>query len=110
MQGKKWDGPEQYEDVTGKLMMLPTDVALVHDPKFKVFVKEYAKDEDAFFNDFAAAWTKLTENGCKNLSDYEIVNLERKISKGDAQEAVAKLLSVVAGSIKAVPAKKGWFW
>ena len=26
---RKWTGPEQYEDPTGKLMMLPSDLALV---------------------------------------------------------------------------------
>jgi cytochrome c peroxidase len=32
---KKWAGPEQYEDPTGALMMLPTDMALLWDKKFK---------------------------------------------------------------------------
>jgi hypothetical protein len=32
---KKWNGPLQYEDKTGTLMMLPTDMALVWDRKFK---------------------------------------------------------------------------
>ena len=32
---KKWAGPLQYEDPSGKLMMLPTDMALVWDKKFK---------------------------------------------------------------------------
>jgi catalase (peroxidase I) len=27
----------------------------------------YAKDEKKFFADFAKAYAKLTENGCKNL-------------------------------------------
>jgi len=67
-QGKKWTGPEQYEDKTGDLMMLPTDIALIKDAKMLPIVKEYAKDEAVFFKDFAAAWTKLQENGCKNLA------------------------------------------
>jgi hypothetical protein len=32
---KKWDGPLQYENPEGNLMMLPTDMALVWDRKFK---------------------------------------------------------------------------
>jgi len=32
---KKWEGPEQYEDPSGKLMMLPADLALIRDPAFK---------------------------------------------------------------------------
>ncbi len=32
---KKWNGPLQYEDPTGKLMMLPTDMVLLWDRGFK---------------------------------------------------------------------------
>ena len=60
---KKWSGPLQYEDKTGQLMMLPTDMALVWDKKFKKYVDVYAKDEQTFFNDFAAAFSKLLELG-----------------------------------------------
>jgi len=62
---KKWDGPEQYEDPSGELMMLPTDMALLWDPEFKKFVELYAKDKQAFFKDFAAAYGKLLELGVK---------------------------------------------
>jgi cytochrome c peroxidase len=62
---KKWNGPEQYEDPTGKLMMLPADMAFIWDPEFKKYVEIYAKDENLFFKDFAAAFQKLTENGVK---------------------------------------------
>jgi cytochrome c peroxidase len=61
--GKIWDGPDQYEDATGQLMMLPSDIALIQDPKFKEVVELYAKDEDAFFKDFAKAFSKLLELG-----------------------------------------------
>jgi catalase (peroxidase I) len=61
---KKWTGPLQYEDAeTGELMMLPTDLALRDDPKFRVYVEQYAKDEQLFFNDFAQAFGKLLANG-----------------------------------------------
>lgn len=60
---KKWDGPLQYEDKSGQLMMLPTDMALVWDKKLKQYVDLYAKDEEAFFKDFAAAFSKLMELG-----------------------------------------------
>ena len=40
-------------------MMLPTDIALIHDPIFKDYVEEYAKDQSQFFNDFAAAYSKV---------------------------------------------------
>jgi cytochrome c peroxidase len=62
--GKPWDGPDQYEDSTGQLMMLPSDIVLIKDPEFKKVVELYAKDEDAFFQDFAKAFSKLLELGC----------------------------------------------
>ena len=62
-EGGKWAGPTQYEDPTGKLMMLPTDMALLWDGKFKKYVKEYAKDEEKFFRDFAVAFGRLLELG-----------------------------------------------
>lgn len=61
---KDWDGQTQFEDVkTKSLMMLPTDFALVFDPKFRKISREYAKDQDKLFKDFAAAFTKLLEGG-----------------------------------------------
>jgi cytochrome c peroxidase len=61
--GKPWTGPDQFEDSTGKLMMLPSDIALTLDPEFKKYVELYAKDETAFFKDFASAFAKLLELG-----------------------------------------------
>jgi len=65
---KKWSGPLQYEDRSGQLMMLPTDMALVWDRKFKPHVDRYAADEDAFFADFAAAFSKLLALGVPGQS------------------------------------------
>lgn len=57
-------GNLQYEDVaTGKLMMLPTDLALKTDPVFAPIALEYANDQDLFFKDFRAAFAKLLANG-----------------------------------------------
>ena len=54
----------QYEDKTTKtLMMLPTDVALVTDKKFKQWVDKYAADEALFFKDFSVVVLKLFELG-----------------------------------------------
>eukprot|EP00604_Paraphysomonas_vestita_P001710 CAMPEP_0174817772 /NCGR_PEP_ID=MMETSP1107-20130205/298_1 /TAXON_ID=36770 /ORGANISM="Paraphysomonas vestita, Strain GFlagA" /LENGTH=324 /DNA_ID=CAMNT_0016028781 /DNA_START=98 /DNA_END=1072 /DNA_ORIENTATION=- len=63
--GKKWEGPNQYENPDGSLMMLPADLSLVKAPEFKPFVELYAKDEKQFFNDFSAAFSKLLELGVK---------------------------------------------
>ncbi|KAF2235178.1 class II peroxidase [Viridothelium virens] len=61
---KKWNGPKQYEDVeSGSLMMLPTDMALVKDDKFRAHVERYAKDEEVFFKEFADVVCKLFELG-----------------------------------------------
>lgn len=61
--GKKWTGPAQFEDKTGAIMMLPADIALLHDPEFRKYVEIYAKDEDLFFKDFSSAFAKLLELG-----------------------------------------------
>lgn len=61
---RDWDGPEQYHDESGTLMMLPTDMALIQDDGFLPFVKKYAEDEQAFFNDFAEAFGELLAKGC----------------------------------------------
>ena len=44
-------------------MMLPSDMALLSDPEFKKWVEAYAKDEQLFFKDFAAAFAKLLALG-----------------------------------------------
>lgn len=63
-QWKKWDGPKQYEDKkTKSLMMLPGDMAIIEDKKFKEWVVKYAADNDLFFSDFSAAVSKLFELG-----------------------------------------------
>lgn len=69
--GQAWTGPLQYEDPTGELMMLPTDVSLTSDPKFRVWTEKYAQDEDLFMRDFGKAWTKLTELGCSGLESTD---------------------------------------
>ncbi len=42
-----------YVHYVGKLMMLPTDIALIEDPVFRAYVELYASNQAAFFNDFA---------------------------------------------------------
>ena len=61
---RKWNGPKQYEDKGSKsLMMLPADMSLIQDKAFRKHVERYAKDNDAFFVDFALAIEKLFELG-----------------------------------------------
>lgn len=58
---KEWDGPLQYQDPSGELMMLPTDLALIEDPNFRQWVELYAADEQRFFDEFASAYSKLLD-------------------------------------------------
>lgn len=44
-------------------MMLPADMALVQDKKFKQWVEKYAADNDLWFRDFSNAIVKLFELG-----------------------------------------------
>eukprot|EP01126_Amoeba_proteus_P033576 TRINITY_DN3300_c0_g1_i8.p1 TRINITY_DN3300_c0_g1~~TRINITY_DN3300_c0_g1_i8.p1 ORF type:complete len:210 (-),score=34.18 TRINITY_DN3300_c0_g1_i8:99-728(-) len=62
---KNWDGPLQFEDESKKLMMTPTDIALVIDPQFRKWVQAFAQDEDLFFREFTSAFQKLMEFGMK---------------------------------------------
>lgn len=55
-------------------MMLPTDIALIKDAKFKRYVDAYAADEKVFFHDFAAAFQKMMELGV-NFDKKTQINL-----------------------------------
>lgn len=68
---RNWNGPIQFEDESKELMMLPADIALIEDPKFKAWVEKYAKDEDLFFRDFAKAFGKLLALGVPSKAWYQ---------------------------------------
>jgi len=68
---RDWSGPFQYEDDGKKLMMLPTDLALIQDDAFKKYVDLYAGDEAKFFQDFSNAFQKLEELGASGLTAAE---------------------------------------
>eukprot|EP00736_Rhodelphis_marinus_P013748 Rmarinus@m.24975 len=61
---KKWDGPKQYVDAKEETMMLPADMAFKTDPIFRKYVEVFAIDEELFFKEFSAAFSKLLELGC----------------------------------------------
>jgi cytochrome c peroxidase len=66
---KVWDGPFQYVDArNGRLMMLPTDIALLEDEIFSEWVEIYASDADRFSADFSTVFQKLTELGTIGLT------------------------------------------
>ncbi|MGI9457145.1 MAG: peroxidase family protein, partial [Aeoliella sp.] len=66
---KEWDGKFQYTDPTDTLVMLPTDIALIEDDKFRKHVQRYAADEQVFFDEFAIAYGKLMMLGCPVVCD-----------------------------------------
>jgi catalase (peroxidase I) len=43
---KEWIGPLQFEDSTGKFMMLPTDITLKTDPNFRKWAILYKDDQE----------------------------------------------------------------
>jgi catalase (peroxidase I) len=53
----------QYESPDGKLMMLPSDLALIQDETMKKWVELFAKDEGQFNKAFSVAFSKLLELG-----------------------------------------------
>eukprot|EP00904_Undaria_pinnatifida_P002837 jgi/Undpi1/12554/HiC_scaffold_6.g02223.m1 len=61
--------PFQYQDPSGRLMMLPSDIVLLEDKQFKKYVDMYAADDKLFFEDFAKAFSTLLELGTKDLQD-----------------------------------------
>ncbi|GAB5356576.1 hypothetical protein AAMO2058_000301700 [Amorphochlora amoebiformis] len=76
---RKWEGPLQYEDKeTGKQMMLPTDIALIKDEKFKAIVAEYAKSQEAFYKDFAEYFGKLISLGVPQRKAESVSEKEKK--------------------------------
>lgn len=66
---RDWEGPEQYQDESGRLMMLPTDLCLLSDPQFRKYVELYATDQKTFFEDFANAFARLISLGCPQQCD-----------------------------------------
>lgn len=101
---KKWNGPKQYTDPTGDLMMTPADLAFVQDAKFKVFVELYAKDQARFFKDFAAAWKKLIE-----FNHPALTAAAAPAAAAPAAAAPAKAAAPAAAAGAAKPAEKSWW-
>ncbi|CAF4084380.1 unnamed protein product [Rotaria sordida] len=68
---RNWQGPTQFEDVqTKSLLRLPSDIILIEDPQFKIYVIEYANNGSQFATDFANAFEKLLELGVEFSGTY----------------------------------------
>lgn len=70
------------------LLKLPTDKVLVEDPAFRPYVELYAKDEEAFFKDYAESHKKLSELGFTPPSTAKRTKCDVKTSTVLAQSAV----------------------
>ncbi|XP_019092683.1 PREDICTED: L-ascorbate peroxidase 3, peroxisomal-like isoform X1 [Camelina sativa] len=82
------------------LLKLSTDETLLDVPEFRRYVELYAKDEDAFFRDYAESHKKLSELGFSPTASVTegtkwIITLKLKLSK----HGVAVVAVVVAFSI-----------
>ncbi|KAK6203609.1 cytochrome c peroxidase [Scheffersomyces amazonensis] len=66
-------GRVQYYNQDKSLMMLNTDLELVRDYEFLIWVKIYAADETRFFQDFSKAFSKLLELGIIRDSNGDVV-------------------------------------
>lgn len=73
----KFDNSYYVELLKGEergLLKLPTDKALVEDPIFCRYVELYAKNEEAFFKDYAESHKKLSELGFTAATSLMTVN------------------------------------
>ncbi|KAL3514998.1 hypothetical protein ACH5RR_021900 [Cinchona calisaya] len=77
------------------LLKLPTDIALLEDPEFCRFVELYAKDEDAFFRDYAASHKKLSELGFTPHSSGSKVTIKDSTILVQSAVSVAVAVAVV---------------
>ncbi|KAL2348624.1 hypothetical protein Fmac_002624 [Flemingia macrophylla] len=85
------------------LEAFPADIALVEDKKFRKYVEKYAKDEDAFFNDYAAAHKKFSELGC------DLENLNRPPNKLNLKQFMPQVKGVI-GIVIASTATLGYYY
>ncbi|GAB4847554.1 L-ascorbate peroxidase 3 [Ancistrocladus abbreviatus] len=74
---------------SGELLKLLTDEVLVDDPEFRRYVELYAKDEEAFFRDYAESHKKLSELGFTPSSSVAERSTSAKLKQGAKAIAVA---------------------
>ncbi|CAA2991946.1 L-ascorbate peroxidase 3 [Olea europaea var. sylvestris] len=78
------------------LLKLPTDTALLEDPEFRRYVELYAKDEDAFFKDYAESHKKLSELGFTPSGSKAIVKDGTVLSQSAVGVAVAAAVVILS--------------
>ena len=81
-----WTGPGghyQWKNLRDeKLMMMTTDMALVHDAAYYDIVQEYAKDIGSLNVEFAAAWNKLVTDGTLWARNKKCIDVSSKWKNG----------------------------
>ncbi|OQV06622.1 hypothetical protein CLAIMM_11164 [Cladophialophora immunda] len=94
---------EEVEEEEEGLMMLPSDMALLEDARFRVWVDRYADDKDLFFADFAAVFAKLLELGLRRDPVSGAV-LNRENRQAGYRSAPKKSDAPTAAAAAAAPA------
>ncbi|KAJ8570993.1 hypothetical protein K7X08_037965 [Anisodus acutangulus] len=94
----KFDNSYFLELLNGEnecLLKLPTDKALLEDPVFRHYVELYAKDEEAFFRDFAISQKKLSELGFTPSSSGSKVTMKESTILAQSAVGIAVAAAVV---------------
>ncbi|KIX95402.1 uncharacterized protein Z520_08919 [Fonsecaea multimorphosa CBS 102226] len=73
---------DEDEEEPEELMMLPSDMALLEDARFRIWVDRYARDRDLFFADFAAVFAKLLELGIRRDGESGAVLNDENLQAG----------------------------
>merc|ERR1711973_51723 len=84
-----------------ELMMMTTDVALVHDDIYREIVEEYANDLDSLNREFAASWEKLTTDGATWAEQKKCIDAShsyKKKGKGQMERGVYEAAEVDNGT------------
>lgn len=108
--------PDDADAEGEELMMLPTDMALLEDERFKVWVDRYAADKELFFDHFARVFAKLLELGIRRDGQGRVANEENvtggyqsapKKSNSAAREEVDQGHGQVGREAKALKERNG---
>ncbi|KAK4345453.1 hypothetical protein RND71_035629 [Anisodus tanguticus] len=94
----KFDNSYFLELLNGEnegLLKLPTDKALLEDPVFRYYVELYAKDEEAFFRDYAISHRKLSELGFSPSSSGSNVSVKGSTILAQSAVGIAVAATVV---------------
>ncbi|EEF31563.1 uncharacterized protein LOC8263921 isoform X2 [Ricinus communis] len=86
---------ELLKGETEGLLKLPTDKALLEDPEFRPYVELYAKDEEAFFKDYAESHKRLSELGFTPSSSGSKVIAKDSVILAQSAVGVAVAAAVV---------------